>query len=142
MSDIQSVRERLDRAAKDNNSHWSMTAGSDLCVDVRVSDLEALLADHARLQNEVSGVSQQWRPMTPDMEHVGPAWCAVRVFGGVVFLRWDVHYVEIDETGQIASDFHQGWEIEDYEFWMPVAPPEPPFDGGEAVHSQAEGGEV
>lgn len=73
-----------------------------------------------------------WRPMSPNLDYEGPAWCAVRVFSGGVFLRWDIHHVIIFE-GQIADDFEQGWALEDYEFWMPVeAPAAPSTPIGEA----------
>ena len=84
-------------------------------------------ADAILARAQGPGEAVAWRPMTADMDHVGPAWCAVRVYTGGKFLRWDVHYVEIDdETGEIAADFEQGWALDDYEFWMPIAPPSPP----------------
>jgi hypothetical protein len=64
--DIHAVRERLEGRVKNIGAHYGEAMLGRFVDDVRVSDLRALLADHARLQNEVSGALPG--PVTIDRE--------------------------------------------------------------------------
>lgn len=44
---------------------------------------------------------------------------------------WERHLIALDdETGEIHADYDQGWQIADYEWWLPFkTPPLPPPSG-------------
>jgi hypothetical protein len=58
------------------------------------------------------------RDGTPFLACVG-----VKHINGSRFI--ETHVVRVDEdTGEIDTDFDQGWSVADYDYWMPL--PKPP----------------
>lgn len=66
--------------------------------------------------------------MSAAKAHDGRMFFGVWVWhGGLKEWIWEVDYVWIDEgTGEIDVECQAGWDLADYEAWMPVVLPEPP----------------
>ena len=76
----------------------------------------------------LSDAPQGWRPIeTAPHPHDPPFFAAVAVYTDGKFLRWDCHFIALDdETGDVHPDYDQGWRLEDYDFWSPTPPPKDP----------------
>jgi hypothetical protein len=66
--------------------------------------------------------------MSAARAHEGRMFVGVWVWhAGLKEWSWDVDYVWIDEdTGEIDVECQAGWDLDDYEAWMPVDIPSPP----------------
>lgn len=76
----------------------------------------------AALLNYVEGM--KWRPM--DSAPIGTSFlAAIEVHSEKKGTQWwERHIILIDEdTGAIGDDFYQGWDLGEYEFWMPLSLP-------------------
>lgn len=105
-----------------------------LVIHTAMEDAQVALECEAILKRALStpppAVSEvreavDWRTMeTVPGPHDPPFIAALRVFSKGEFLRWESHYIALnDETGEIDNDFEQGWRLEDYEVWAPVPVP-------------------
>jgi len=84
------------------------------------ADLEALVAEKCWLPIET---------LTPEDERV-LATLPVHHADTKAFWYTEYHIIWLnDETGRIHEDSYQGWDLEDYEYWMRL--PAAPAPGGE-----------
>ena len=107
-------------------------AESNFVMSEAIDAINHLLAENARLQK-----AQEWQPMDTAPEDGTCILAIIDVwsFSTGHFLRWEVHAIRKEDSGEAVNidGDDVGWYWEDFKFWKPLElPPEPTVRKGES----------